>query len=371
MSALTEIQSHLEDGRYEEAYRLCEALSKKKREPMLFFYGACALFGLGHIRQAEKWVSRHAEAAPSSPLHLYLKAFLHLHRLEYDRALLCYTSILEIDPSDTFADSLIERMRSGEEQIRREVANPGSFVRFIPLKRVKKREEAALLAMKSGADRFRFILALFIGIGVIVIALSLFFLPRLLDTGVIQKIVPTLPGTPTSGSVIPPEQMEETPRFLYNSSAEAIEDYERARRSIGDGYVNRARVLLAKIEMSNAGFEITERARLLRDFIPVVDLSEFKDPVSADEIAAEPFMYRDAQIKWHGRVLSVSEDSTGMHRILFVPDNSSAKAVFPVLEDKNRRVDYGKKIALFAIFEKITDQKIIQLRPIKWEILER
>jgi len=373
MSHQSEIRLALEEQRYDEAFRLCQSVKKKEGHPMVLFYGACALFGLGHIRQAEKWVEDHARLLPRSVLQLYLRAYLHLHRNEFDRALLCYTSILELDPSDTFADSLIERMKSGEGTLHKELTRSGAFLRFIPLRALLEREdhrEEHLHAESSpGKDRFPFLAILYLMMGLVAIGISVYVIPDLFGKWNFKKL--DLPETPASGTVIPPvEFVDAKPRFVYQNRDEAIEDYNRARESIRSGYVNRARLLLGKIELSNSSFEIKERASLLRDFIPLVELAEFRDPLSPDEVADEPFLYRGAQVKWQGRIVSVETDQKKKALFLFVPGNTSRKVVIHPGTGLERLPAKGNEAIVFGIFDGLDDAKQIQLRLLKWELLD-
>mgnify|MGYP001796918737 CR=1 FL=1 len=130
---LPAIRRAIFEGRFDEAYQLCERVREKQGErtgPAILYAGAVALFGLGHVHQSEEWVEAHGEATRYSAEHLYLAAYLEIHKRQSERALLLWTRILQIDPSQTFADGLIARLRGGEESVLKEVRDPAAFQRY-------------------------------------------------------------------------------------------------------------------------------------------------------------------------------------------------------------------------------------------------
>ena len=117
---IQDIRALIESSDCDLAYRKCKELSgrKGKKLPHVFYLGALSLFGLGHIRQAETWIDEFEKISPETVHLLYLKAYQNLHRARTDLALVCYTRILELDPSDTFADSLIEKLQEEKKQFK-------------------------------------------------------------------------------------------------------------------------------------------------------------------------------------------------------------------------------------------------------------
>ncbi len=330
----SEIEEALHERRFHQAYRICETLDQrlgKKTDPEIYFYGSCALLGLGHVRQAEQWVERYRQRGGESVRFLYLEAFLRLHRGRLDEALLSWTRILALDPSETFADGLIEKLREHPSTIEEEIRRPSSFLKYVPIEsspeeqgggeETPSRQRSSPQRIVSRGSRRLFLFSL-IPAGTLLVGAVLgilFFLYRRGEDP-LRKLEERLPGTPAQGTVIPAgEFAEDPPRFLYETRREVVAEYEKARRLISGGEVNQGRYLLAKIEYSNASFEFKERARLLRDFIPWLPPSRFSDSVGVSTLLKEPLLYRGVQILWRGRIgpqLS-GERGTGQ---LFYPD---------------------------------------------------
>lgn len=133
---LAYLRRALFEGRYNDAYDRAAGIRQTLRErtpARVLYAGACALFGLGHVLQAEEWVSEHGRASDFDASHMYLTGYVEIHRRRLDRALLSWTRIVQADPGETFADELIERLKRGEAEVLREVRDPSNFTRYVPL----------------------------------------------------------------------------------------------------------------------------------------------------------------------------------------------------------------------------------------------
>ena len=369
---IKEIRTLIESSEYDRAFRLCNAVSQKKRKsnPLFCYHGALSLFGLGHIRQAEGWVDEFEKHSPHSVLSLYLRAYQELHRDKMDRALLCYTRILEIDPSDTFADSLIERLRRGEKSVQREIEIPENFKNYFP--GFREDEKSPLPQTNRGPDRFGILVWFFMAAGAILLGIFIFFIPPLFHDNPFKEYGEKLPETPSFGTVIPEKEfVDDKPRFLYKNSKDALMDYAAARGMILEGNVNSALRKIGRIELSNAGFEIKERASLLREFIPIVNPEGFQDSVSVEEIKAEPFILRGAQVIWNGYVESVQNMGKANQRIIFSQKKSGEPpfVVFDIVNEGKEVVKKGERITIFGIYEKILSDELIQIKTL--QILNR
>ena len=331
-----EIRDALDQGRYKEAYRLCEKQRAAGDAPAeIYFLAACALFGLGHVHQAGDWVREHGQLTDQGPDFLYLQAYLRLHSRNFREALLDYTRILQLDPSRTLADELIEKLKEGEDRVFREISDPANFVHYVPLRaRAKKNVPPAAAVSgtptgspgksRAGAKSFP-LRGVGIALGIIVLAgvgmgLLFAYAPDMADMFARfrggKASFPgrgDLPDVPARGTVIPREQFGDAPpRFIYEDRDAALKEFKRARAMIVRGAVNQARYLLGKIELSNAGFEIKERALLLRDVIPDVQREKFLDPVEIKAVHQEPYLFRGAQVIWTGVADDVRRGEKGL-----------------------------------------------------------
>lgn len=318
----------LESGSFEEAFALCRdagpaveqqpgalALlthksSGRPLEAERLRLGACALFGLGHVHQAADWVQKYGLIRPDAH-YRYMLALLHLHAREPDQALLEWTRILGEHPSETLADRLIEKLRSGEAGLLRDLLRPGSLWEFLPAPTVARLAStwslpAAVRLPPLAKRALLLVFALVVGgvaLGWTWRSLSL-RLPWPARTDPYARLEDRLPGPPEGGTVnLSPGAV--TAGAQYKTRDEVAADLRRARALIVEGKPNRARVLLGRIEGSNASFELKERARLLRDMIPSVPRADFRDPFTRVEAQRQAGDFRGGDVLWQGVVAPV------------------------------------------------------------------
>ncbi len=346
MTEQSNIRTALFEGRYEQAFAACRDARERQGErtpEWVLYAGACALFGLGHIHQSEEWVEAHGRATMYRADHLYLAAYLELHRRRYENALLLWTRIVQADPGETFADGLIAKLKKGDHVIERELEEHRAFLRYVPLEPVEgvagaRPDKSTKSTRKksrgdAGAQRDIFrpvvfgivlLAGLSIGGALAVEPIANFFRPD-----PYKSLLEDLPQPPSSGTVVSPAQFgDEDPRFTYADRDAALVDYRSARERIGEGKINQARYLLGKLEFSNAGFEIKERALLLRDSIPRVPRADFRDPVDMASILGEPLLYRGATVFWRGSVKDLRRAEGGLRFRLNTGSEASVDVLY-------------------------------------------
>ncbi len=287
----------LKDGRYEEAYRICAGLRREAYAgPGVLFLGAAALMGLGHIHEAQEWMAALGKAGGNELPRLYLEAFFQLHARRVDQALLLWTRIIHLYPADTFADGLIERARHDEERLLSDIEKPGALLRFVPLgESTPVASDRRSLRLPLPGKR-----TLALGIFFVLAGAVGFAAWKLIDSqNPLSGLDESLPEPPSTGSVILDKEYKDA-RYFYKNKDEVVRDYKEARLRITKGEVNKGRVILAKIELSNASFELKERAKLLRDAVPMVPRRIFSDNVTLRQVLEKDDLYQGAQILWRG-----------------------------------------------------------------------
>lgn len=286
----------LKDGRYEEAYRICAGLRRESfAGPGALFLGAAALMGLGHIHEAQEWMAALGKAGGDELPRLYLEAFFQLHARRVDQALLLWTRIIHLFPADTFADGLIERARHDEERLLMDIEKPGALLRFVPLGDTLPSSESRRFRIPMPGKRTTaaaVFLVLAAGIGMAAW--------KIIDSrNPLSGLDETLPEPPSTGSVILDKEYKDA-KYLYKNKDEVVRDYKEARLRITKGEVNKGRMILARIELSNASFELKERAKLLRDAVPIVPRRIFSDNVTLRQVLEKDDLYQGAQVLWRG-----------------------------------------------------------------------
>jgi len=354
-SVQDKISSLILDSQYGEAFRLCDQIVRaaKKRDRFFQLAGAVSLLGLGHIRQAEEWTE---QVEFTEPEFFYIDAQIHLHAGRTAEALLCYTRIIDADPSDTFADRLIEKLRAEPEEIIHEVGD-APLERFLPLQvwfsdqgRARHqagtpipsnfREGIRKLALSLFSRRMTLIFLSASGAAIMVLALIFVFYK--FYRGPLADLGDKLPEPPAQGTIIPMSQLKDVDvRFKFDSRKEVIDQYVQARQKIIEGRVNEARLLLNEIELSNAGFEIKERSSLLKQMIPYIPPGLFQDNVEIQKIVDDPDLYQGVQVVWPGTIekgSAVLATAGGKAHLVGTPTNVQA----------------GKSIQVSGFFEKMS-----------------
>lgn len=327
-------EQEIKQAYYNKAFQLCREcrqITKKYMSREVLYTGACALFGLGHVHQAKQWIEEYKSSAKQDSSYLYLTAYLALHHKQPEQALLNWTTILHLDPSQSFADRLIEAVKSGEKQVLEEVTIPDHFSRYVPIAIIKnqsshsslgnqklkknQRPQKRGLSKKFKTEAFFIVLGAFIALGGIFFGKKenrdRWFLrfPDLLFSFLFsdgKSLEHDLPKAPRRGTLIFPEQYKgEAPPFMYKKRSEFLADYEKARKKILSAKVNQARLILGRMELSNISFEMKERVLLLRSSIPFLERENFHDPISIKKVQSQAYFYRGAQIFWRAKLRAI------------------------------------------------------------------
>ncbi|MBX7057766.1 MAG: hypothetical protein K1X75_06835 [Leptospirales bacterium] len=363
---LERIESLLYESRYQEAFDLIRNMRRSAGDSIsarALYAGACALFGLGHVLEAEEWVERHGERSRYDSSHLFLAAYLELHRRRVDQALLLWTRIIQLNPADTFADSLIERSRRGEALLDQELRGAASFTRFVPLPGAAPGPSIA-----SGPRPLSPYWKLALPALLLVLAslaAGFYFRPLLIliRGDRFRAAEDALPLPPAQGSVLPADSFQnDPPRFVYATRDEALAEYKEARSLIGAGKVNQARMALGRLELSNASFEIKERALLLRDAIPLaLAADELRDSVTPAALVQDPYMLRGAQVDWSGRAADVrrSGPALSLRLLLEGPLQAEIHVLLPGADGQTPPpLENGATVRVFGDLASVRGQRI-------------
>lgn len=330
--AFREIRSELESQKSESSI-------PQKRAWSLYF--ACiSLFGLGHIQQARRYYQELMDVGGDSVSSRYIQAYLELQSRKPEEALVTLTSILELDPSDTRCDGLIEQIKEAPDSLAEYSRKRAGILDFFPGIAPENRKghgsdwsddhqltasqgssgkgglkPIGRPARKEGEDPYptptskvgpRLALGGAILIALVLLSLGIW---KMLGSSEDPLMDSDLPRPPGHSTVLP--EAAGAFQYFYESKDNAVEDYEKARMAIEDGRVNQARKILGRLERSNIDFVFKERAKTLRQSIPLPRMDGFSDSVTLAEIENDPYSYRDAVFLWQGSVETSRPSSTG------------------------------------------------------------
>ncbi len=375
------ISKQLEEEMYEASFQNCQIIKKKYRRKtprQILYLGSCALFALGHIHQSEEWVEGYGETSRKDALYFYLKAYIELHRKKVDEALLSWTSILQIDPSEILADQLIERLKRHEKEVLSEINHSENFHYYVPIHVFQNFNHESRSNSDDTKGYINVFKIFFFNRKVLVslLFLNVFgFLGFKYSYIFLTPKVPLIPS-PQSGSVVPLERYEkERPIFIFKDSKQVVLHFERARNLIENLQVNQGRVLLSQIENSNASFEFIERAKLLREAIPILQLKNFKDNISIEELSQAPHLYNEAQIFWTASLRAIKPNSEGLELELEPNSKSNIKLslyYFASPAKKKKIIAYlsTKKVIRFLGIFKEKKEEVLRIQALEFLIEE-
>ena len=321
-------------------------------------------------------MDEYGKISNEDPFYFYLKAYLEIHYKQLDQALLSWTIILQKDPSQILADQLIERLKQNENQILADINYPENFKYYVPLKNypfeildnLKSEKEKNISNDKI--EKIKLLISNFFFNKKLIIIIFFIFLIFLfyLNFKTIKFKYYTifnkpdklldLPFAPQSGGVIPINKIKgESPKYIFENLDELTHNFNVARNLIQAKKTNLARVILTKIELSNASFEFKERAKLLFNAIPYIELNNFEDNVKIGNVYEQPILYRGAQVLWQVLLKNIkpSKDSLELEAISL--ENPLIKLSFYYIvpnEKKIKILNYLSSkniIKIFGIYE--------------------
>jgi tetratricopeptide (TPR) repeat protein len=409
------VRQLIREAHYGEAFRAIRqdlesaqvnAVDSQKRIWSLYF--ACiSLFGLGHIQQARRYFEELLRIAGDSVSARYVRAYLELQSRRPEDALVTLTSILELDPSDTRCDALIEQLKEHPEDFADYSRKRAGILDFFPgiapdgspgagEGRQNRESRGAYdddsihrsmgshgagsrgarggsspaanglegIRFKSAADGGEFaeprqsfwsggvarkavqygaFLLVMLSIG----GLALFYFQRSDYSRLAESNLPRPPG---HSSVLPPEAGEFV--YTFSSKEDAVALYEQARLAVEEGRVNQARRMLGRLERSNVDFVFKERARTLRQSIPLPTMKDFRDSITIAEIRSDPYSYRDAVFLWDAVLESVRPSGTGIS-LEIRPDGSDSVRMSYTGSDSNvrsglRDMQVGERLTVYG-----------------------
>lgn len=376
---LNEIQMLVERGEYDKSFKMCKKNLNIKDDPALYYFAALSLFGLGHIHQSEKYIEKHGLLSEYSTSYLYLCAYLELHKNHFDRSLLYWTRIVNSDPSDTFADALIEELKTSSNNIQSKISNPARFSHFVPVQYFELISDGPPSNnpdIKSGSRIVKASLPykkiVLYPVLLILAATILYAINH--QYFIIDKFIKLsgladdkLPEIPAAGSVTPENHFtDDKPRFFYGDHQEVIREFKKARKLIIENKPNQARFYLGKIELSNASFEIKERALQLRESIPRSYKNNFIDTITIDQVMKEPYIYRGADVLFTGTIENTANTVENIQRMDVTIDGQESRH-FLILYDFGAQTGHKKitglkkdvKIEIFGVFHNKKAKKAI------------
>lgn len=129
-------------------------------------------------------------------------------------------------------------------------------------------------------------------------------------------------------------------QYIYQDRQQLIDDFELAKKIIGEGKINQARFLLQRIILSNADFKSKEKSKIFLDFIPSVSYQDFHDPITLKKMSTQPNFYFNSVVLVEGKILKEVDGNNGKILSALVSESEEKyllDAFLPVVgKEKNR-----------------------------------
>jgi len=370
-----------------------------------WFFGAVSLGYLERRDAFSHYLTKLENLNSNSPFLSYLKAYRFLWDHNIESALLEWTRILNYEEG-WLAGELIQRCRKGERALIKK-AEKGDISSFIvlpdflndlkknieessPFKGVveppklempRVEEKIPAPVVEPSVGRFREMIPVVAGLGVAlaVFVVAVTYIPTWLsgqaDGG--EQSREWEHYSIQDGAFLRTENLKDTNMYLYKDKDQLIEDFEMAKKELGNHKINRARFILQRIIHSNADFQTKEKSKIFLNFIPQPDYQDFDDPVFPAQIISAPDYYSNVVVLWQGTVLKSREVEKGVEtRLLvregeqdyivetFLPREKSTSDWLSFSDFKNpKNENSGKKSAVvYGIYRGLLgDQKVIYL----------
>lgn len=159
-------------------------------------------------------------------------------------------------------------------------------------------------------------------------------------------------------------------QYSYKDRQQLIDDFEMAKKIIGEGKVNQARFLLQRIILSNADFKSKEKSKIFLNFIPNVSYQDFHDPIALKNISKYSNFYFDSIVLIEGKIFKevdgdngkilsalVNEDKEKYLVDAFLPTAKREKNWLPYQEYHKKQENNKEKMAiLFGKFKGLIGQ---------------
>ena len=349
--AIIKAFEEIRTGRYEESLVYLKEHLSLDPDDFWGWYLNCVAWG--HLGNRDEMLSSLEKVRALNPGSLfpgYLEAYLSLLEGDLEKALLQWTHQVDYEEG-WLARDLIDQARKGKDLI--SLAQSQGLEPFIILPDIMEQLRLHVPHESDGESpaapkppekkrarrRGRFSAKTAMGtIGALVFAaLAGYFLTQW-RSGDPQKRELWRDFTIDSSAQLGPRPQSNAPskRYQFENKDKLIEDFELAKKRMGEGRINQARFLLQRIFHSNADFKTREKTRIFLSFIPEPSHEEFSDPVFPGQLIKDPLYYTDSIVLWQGTVVKLEEKEGGRRVKMIVFENEKEYLVEAFLPEEGR-----------------------------------
>lgn len=271
--------------KYADIIRMLEPQIFRFRESFPFYrlLGFSCLY-TGDLAGAYSYLRRANQLNGEDVDTLLAIAVIHMRRQELTEAIEHWLAVQDLQPRNRFA-------RRGLDLARR---NPRAGTDGD----LDSRRIAHLLPRTSRLE-----LALpYVGGGVLAALLAIFVLVPLAPK-LFAPAGPPRPGLAQAQLESSIQLVQPGGQFRYVLTEQQIRNaFNRMRSDFGDYRDNLAQRDINRILGSNASETLKEKARTLQSYLREPNFATFRDPFSYQEVAKDPYLYRNCYVDWKGMV---------------------------------------------------------------------
>lgn len=131
---------------------------------------------------------------------------------------------------------------------------------------------------------------------------------------------------------------------------ELITTLRRAREYFNEYRDNMAQREVNRILVSNASQAIRERARLLENYLREPDFTSFRDNFTYNEVARDPWLYRETYVRWKGTVsnLEFTDERISFDFLVGYQDRQVLEGVVPAYIEFAALIEGGQAVELIG-----------------------
>ncbi|HUZ17991.1 MAG TPA: hypothetical protein VMV68_06370 [Spirochaetia bacterium] len=332
--------------KYPEVIRILEPQIFRFRESFQFY----TLLGLscletGDLSGADSYLRRANQLNEQDVGSLLALAAIHLRRHELTQAIERWLAVQDIDPGNRHARRGLEfaKRNAAEVQLAKALEST-SLRRFVP--------------GPHPAERFLPLAA----VVVLVAAIGIFVVPL----AVTRLLVPAEPArsglqAATLESSIKLVQSGGQARYVLTVS-EIRSTFNQMRDDFSHYRDNLAQRDINRLLGSNASEVVKEKARALQSFLNQPNFSTMRDSFSYQEVAKDPFLYRNCYVDWKGMVsnLKISRKEITFDFLVGYNEQKVLQGIVPVTLDFAADIRSSMPLELIGQIKATTGQ--IELR---------
>ena len=311
-------------GNYDGAIKILESEANRYYGSFTYSY----LLGISYLHSkifgvALSYLKLAAQQKMRDPNTMLGLAALYLNHGDTDKAVDLYLEVQGLDESNKIARKALKIIRKfpGPDNISAWIDSGKLHTLFPPFPRIEIKKKNLALGIIACAAGLSIILGIAFKTGIV-------SLPGAMRPN--QRTVPS-EIVLAQEDMDAPVQTEGSYRYVLTRN-QVLDDYNEARKLFAQYHDEASKVKLNRILESNASEPVKNKARLLLSYMEVPGFNTLKDRFTYNDVAKDPFIYRDCHVIWRGMAsnLSIENNSTSFDFLVGYDTYRTVEAIVQV-----------------------------------------